>query len=309
MIKRFPRAERYLEAEHWPTRQSWATPWVRTRFTADTRTTGRVESENSVNKLLGNRKTSLSDLFQSLVQRAAQQAQPSKLAAYLLQRETATESHFRDILDRLRAHCDIWVVKRAVAEMEHASFYEAKAVNLGDLPSISELVGENSGCQDKDAPVPPPVVKEDEVEDLNELPSDALGRAELDAAYLLEMLRSLGFNIVRGYQLRRITKLGARIVFVATTAQFFLLMRHEHRSWGPMPSHLGGSSQGRVVQYGCNSFTMVKKAGSRRYSDRNADSAPSHVSYKRAVSADRYCCKNDTAGGGPRILQGRFECS
>jgi len=221
MIKRFPRAERYLEAEHWPTRQSWATPWVRTRFTADTRTTGRVESENSVNKLLGNRKTSLSDLFQSLVQRAAQQAQPSKLAAYLLQRETATESHCRDILDRLRAHCDIWVVKRAVAEMEHASFYEAKAVNLGDLPSISELVGENSGCQDKDAPVPPPVVKEDEVEDLNELPSDALGRAELDAAYLLEMLRSLGFNIVRGYQLRRITKLGARIVFVSTTAQLF----------------------------------------------------------------------------------------
>ena len=77
----FPRTRDYLERVFWPTRERWAWAWVSTRFTCGVRTSGRVESENRVNKLFGNSKTTLFDLVNKLNERTEQQAQLGQLAA------------------------------------------------------------------------------------------------------------------------------------------------------------------------------------------------------------------------------------
>jgi hypothetical protein len=77
----FPRSRDYLERVFWPTRERWAWTWVSTRFTCGVRTSGRVESENKVNKLLGNSKTNLFDLVKKLIERAGEQSEMEELAA------------------------------------------------------------------------------------------------------------------------------------------------------------------------------------------------------------------------------------
>jgi hypothetical protein len=73
LLADYPRANDYLSRVFWPTRERWAWAWVSTRFTCGVRTSGRVESENKVNKLLGNTKTTLFDLVKKLMERTEEQ--------------------------------------------------------------------------------------------------------------------------------------------------------------------------------------------------------------------------------------------
>lgn len=52
LLENYPRSRNYLQRVFWPTRKRWAWAWVSARFSCGVRTTGRVESENRVNKLL-----------------------------------------------------------------------------------------------------------------------------------------------------------------------------------------------------------------------------------------------------------------
>lgn len=77
----FPRAQEYLQRVLWPTREQWAWPWISVHFTCGVRTSGRVESENKVNKLFADSKTGLLDLIKSLIARTDQQAEAEVLQA------------------------------------------------------------------------------------------------------------------------------------------------------------------------------------------------------------------------------------
>jgi hypothetical protein len=79
LLDDFPRCRNYLGRVLYPTRERWAWAWVATRFTCAVRTSGRVESENRVNKLFGNTKTSFSDLTKALISRADDQVASERL--------------------------------------------------------------------------------------------------------------------------------------------------------------------------------------------------------------------------------------
>jgi hypothetical protein len=81
LLTDYPSSRDYLQKVLWPTRERWAWTWVSTRFTCGVRTSGRVESENKVNKLLGNTKTTLFDLVKKLIERAEEQAELEQLSA------------------------------------------------------------------------------------------------------------------------------------------------------------------------------------------------------------------------------------
>ncbi|CAD6945596.1 unnamed protein product [Tilletia controversa] len=119
LLESYPRARTYLETYQYKNRRSWAAAWVRTRFTADTRTTGRVDSENGLSKLLSDRKSTLSDLFSRLLLRAEDQmAKSIKVSAYLHKKPTPTEVLFQVVIDTCRDQCHVWAVRRIVGEME-----------------------------------------------------------------------------------------------------------------------------------------------------------------------------------------------
>lgn len=81
LLEDFPRSRDYLERVLGPTKERWAWAWVSARFTCGVRTSGRVESENRINKLLGDTKTGLYDLVRNLIERAEEQAGNEKLNA------------------------------------------------------------------------------------------------------------------------------------------------------------------------------------------------------------------------------------
>ncbi|CAD6955022.1 unnamed protein product [Tilletia laevis] len=131
LLESYPRARTYLETYQYKNRRSWAAAWVRTRFTADTRTTGRVESENGLSKLLSDRKSTLSDLFSRLLLRAEDQmAKSIKVSAYLHKKPTPTEVLFQVVIDTCRDQCHVWAVRRIVGEMEEGVMYSAVAVSV-----------------------------------------------------------------------------------------------------------------------------------------------------------------------------------
>jgi hypothetical protein len=74
LVEKFPSAEPYLQNELWTDRHRWAWAYVVTRFTCGTRTSGRVEAENRINKLLGDSKTTAYDLCTKLIKRAEDQS-------------------------------------------------------------------------------------------------------------------------------------------------------------------------------------------------------------------------------------------
>ncbi|CAD6942254.1 unnamed protein product [Tilletia controversa] len=135
LLESYPRARTYLETYQYKNRRSWAAAWVRTRFTADTRTTGRVESENGLSKLLSDRKSTLSDLFSRLLLRAEDQmAKSIKVSAYLHKKPTPTEVLFQVVIDTCRDQCHVWAVRRIVGEMEEGVMYSAVAVSMPPVP-------------------------------------------------------------------------------------------------------------------------------------------------------------------------------
>lgn len=81
LLEDYPRSRDYLQKIFWPTRERWAWAWVSARFSCGVRTSGRVESENRVNKLFGNSKTTLFGLVKELIHRSDDQDTNEKLAA------------------------------------------------------------------------------------------------------------------------------------------------------------------------------------------------------------------------------------
>lgn len=75
LTTRYPIAQPYLDEELYPCRQRWAYAWVGTVFTAGVRTTGRMESENRVNKAIGGPKKSIFQLYDGLNVRTNDQTQ------------------------------------------------------------------------------------------------------------------------------------------------------------------------------------------------------------------------------------------
>jgi hypothetical protein len=90
LFLKYPAAENYLQAELYPCRSQWAYAWVAPIFTAGTRTTGRMESENRINKLLGNAKTTLLQLFNNLNGRIREQSTKELITV----REVSKWKHF-----------------------------------------------------------------------------------------------------------------------------------------------------------------------------------------------------------------------
>ncbi|KZW01721.1 hypothetical protein EXIGLDRAFT_691741 [Exidia glandulosa HHB12029] len=79
---------RHRRNEHiYPIHQHWAWAWVSIAFTAGTRTTGRVESENRVNKSLGGPTVTVKQLFNKLNLRTS--AQTAKETMQLCQMENS----------------------------------------------------------------------------------------------------------------------------------------------------------------------------------------------------------------------------
>ena len=68
LLTRYPTAWEYLDQELWPDRERWAWTYVATRYTCGARTSGRVEGENRINKLLGDSKTTAYELVTRLIE-------------------------------------------------------------------------------------------------------------------------------------------------------------------------------------------------------------------------------------------------
>ena len=81
LLTDFPRSRDYLEKVLEPTKERWAWHWTATRFTCGVRTSGRVESENRVNKMFGNPKSSLFSLVKTLIEHSDEQMEQEQLAA------------------------------------------------------------------------------------------------------------------------------------------------------------------------------------------------------------------------------------
>lgn len=73
LLSTFPSTRPYLQEHIYPIRQNYSWHWVSRVFTAGTRTTGRVESENRVNKALGGPTVSVKQLFNKLNMRTSDQ--------------------------------------------------------------------------------------------------------------------------------------------------------------------------------------------------------------------------------------------
>ncbi|KAJ7925700.1 hypothetical protein B0H13DRAFT_1600266 [Mycena leptocephala] len=109
----YPAAQPYLEDEIYSCRQHWAWAWVGSTFTAGVRTTGRVESENRVNKIIGGPKKTLLQLFRGLNERTNDQ----KVQDLIL-------------ITAMREHAGPYANQKCRREMEESVFYTAEAVQL-----------------------------------------------------------------------------------------------------------------------------------------------------------------------------------
>ena len=70
LVTKYPTAREYLENELWPDRRRWAWTYIGIQFTCGVRTSGRVEGENRVNKLIGDSKTTAFELVTKLIERS-----------------------------------------------------------------------------------------------------------------------------------------------------------------------------------------------------------------------------------------------
>ncbi|KAJ7751575.1 hypothetical protein B0H14DRAFT_2405516, partial [Mycena olivaceomarginata] len=129
----YPAAQPYLDEELYPCRQHWAWAWVGSIFTAGARTSGRVESENHVNKAIGGPKKTLLDLFRGLNERTNDQ----KIQDLIRHRDSARQQHastvetlFLPIIKAIREHGGPYANQKSRREMDESMFYTAEVVQL-----------------------------------------------------------------------------------------------------------------------------------------------------------------------------------
>ncbi|KAJ7901011.1 hypothetical protein B0H14DRAFT_2281721, partial [Mycena olivaceomarginata] len=90
-------------------------------FTAGVRTTGRVESENSVNKIIGGPKKSLLQLFNGLNERANNQTENDLIRQ---------QSLFFPVIELLRKYAGPFANEKCRREMEESMFCTVEVVQL-----------------------------------------------------------------------------------------------------------------------------------------------------------------------------------
>lgn len=78
-ISKWPLAAPYLNDQLYPTRKRWAWCYVKSRFTAGVRTSGRIERENRVNRDFGDSSTPLHTICDRLISRSIEQDEQSRL--------------------------------------------------------------------------------------------------------------------------------------------------------------------------------------------------------------------------------------
>lgn len=147
----YPAAQQYLDEELYSCRQRWAWAWIGSVFTAGTRTTGRVESENRVNKVIGGPKKTLLQLFNGLNDRTNDQTELdlirqrqvslryiSNILCVLICAEQVSRRHhvanlenlFLPIIDLLRKFAGPYANEKSRREMGESMFYTAEVVQL-----------------------------------------------------------------------------------------------------------------------------------------------------------------------------------
>ncbi|KAJ7635604.1 hypothetical protein DFH06DRAFT_1003450, partial [Mycena polygramma] len=97
-------------------------------FTAGVRTTGRVESENSVNKVFGGPKVTLYQLFTALNERTEEQHKHSQIRL------------FHSILDILRGFVGPFALNKCYDQMAKSLFYDAGLVQLPDGATMAGIL-------------------------------------------------------------------------------------------------------------------------------------------------------------------------
>ncbi|KAJ6589210.1 hypothetical protein B0H19DRAFT_922955, partial [Mycena capillaripes] len=85
---------------------------VSRHFTCGVQTSGQVESENRINKLIGNSKTPLIDLTNRR------------------HHATSTDTLFSQLLQLIRQHCVAYTVQKSYDQMECSVYYEASLVSF-----------------------------------------------------------------------------------------------------------------------------------------------------------------------------------
>ncbi|KAJ7257999.1 hypothetical protein C8J57DRAFT_1074030 [Mycena rebaudengoi] len=117
LLERYPTAKEYLSNELYPCRQRWAWTWIGDVFTAGIQTSGRVESENRVNRNIGGPKKTLTQLFDGLNERTNEQT-----AQDLIRQ--------RQIITQLREYAGPYANEKCRREMEESVFYTVEVVQL-----------------------------------------------------------------------------------------------------------------------------------------------------------------------------------
>ncbi|KAJ7856363.1 hypothetical protein B0H14DRAFT_2352759 [Mycena olivaceomarginata] len=124
-----PTAQPYLDEELYHCRQHWAWAWVGSIFTAGARTSGRVESENRVNKAIGGPKKTLLDLFRGLNEHTNDQ-KIQDLIRHRDQHASTVETLFLPIIKAIREHGGPYANQKSRREMDESMFYTAEVVQL-----------------------------------------------------------------------------------------------------------------------------------------------------------------------------------
>ncbi|KAE8242619.1 hypothetical protein A4X13_0g7085 [Tilletia indica] len=137
LVRSYRPSRTYLEETLYPIRQKWASCWTMTAFTAGSRTTGRIESENAVSRSFANTSTTLLDLFKRLFQRAEEQDRNSRERSkshknILRSHARVHERIFVGLLDHLRRGCTIHAVTCSYKEMEGSLGWRADLMSLAE---------------------------------------------------------------------------------------------------------------------------------------------------------------------------------
>ncbi|KAJ7440880.1 hypothetical protein FB451DRAFT_1442806, partial [Mycena latifolia] len=130
----YPSAASYLNSELYPCRSHWAWAWISNIFTAGVRTTGRVEGENRINKMIGGPKKTILQLFNGLNERYLLNSHLFRRLMFLQssrrQHDSNLESLFCGPLAMLRAQAGPYALQTSYKQMRLSLFYETEVVQL-----------------------------------------------------------------------------------------------------------------------------------------------------------------------------------
>ncbi|KAH8921976.1 hypothetical protein BT69DRAFT_1192840, partial [Atractiella rhizophila] len=108
----------------------WAWTWVSKQFTCGMRTNGRIESENRLNRVFGNYKTTLVRIVEESNDRTKEQYEKDIMsirAASRKQHQPQLEQLFHLVIQQLHDYSTIDAIQREYQELENSMFYTANS--------------------------------------------------------------------------------------------------------------------------------------------------------------------------------------